>query len=59
MKFEDFGIVDFTGVNLKDINIYFCILKISFCSLSEWVGETFWMRFGLGGFVGFVCPERL
>ena len=59
MKFGGLGIADFTGVNLKDINIYFCIDKYLFCPLREWVGETFWMRFGLGGFVGFVCPARL
>ena len=27
MKFGGFGIADFTGVNLRDINIYFCINK--------------------------------
>jgi hypothetical protein len=25
MKFGGFGIADFTGVKLRDINIYFCI----------------------------------
>ena len=30
MKFGGFGIVDFTGVNLRDINIYFCVYKYLF-----------------------------
>ena len=59
MKFGGFGMADFTGVNLKDINIYFYIYKYLFVLLGKSVGETFWMCFGLGGFVGFVCPERL
>ena len=59
MKFGGFGMADFTGVNLKDINIHFCIYKYLFVLLGKSVGKTFWMRFGLGGFVGFVCPERL